>query len=233
MKIGSYKILSGSLIKLLAVITMLIDHAALILNGSIGLLNTPLLGDRITLYFIMRKIGRLAFPLFCFLLVEGFLHTKNRKRYGQNLLLFAIISEIPYNLMIRDKVFAFDGQNIYFTLFLGFLALCLIESSLKNVYKALFLLPSVVIIPYLNLDYGLKGFLLIVLLYVMREQKVFRALLSFPLLSGGYPAWCAFVPISMYNGKRGFINNKPLKYCFYVFYPLHIVVLLILKTIIN
>ena len=75
--LAKYQILSGSHLKLIAVVTMLIDHTALILLPCLPILQTPLFAD-FTLFAILRKIGRLAFPLFCFLLAEGFHHTKNR-----------------------------------------------------------------------------------------------------------------------------------------------------------
>ncbi|MCM1104139.1 MAG: conjugal transfer protein TraX [Clostridium sp.] len=131
--------ITGSTIKLIAIIAMLIDHiAAVILERMLmraGYLlattNTNLLSEWIAehrlLYFsymIMRLIGRFGFPIFCFLLVEGFLHTHNRKKYALRLCLFALVSEIPFDFAFRGEWFYTGYQNVFFTLFLGLLAMC-------------------------------------------------------------------------------------------------------------
>ena len=121
---GKFKILSGSTLKLIAVISMLIDHIALVLGPELEFLTASLLtvgGRDITCYYIMRRIGRLAFPIFCFLITEGFAHTRNPKRYALRLLIFALLSEVPYNLMVGQTLFYTARQNIYFTLLLGLL----------------------------------------------------------------------------------------------------------------
>ena len=90
-----YRILSGSALKMIAIITMLIDHI-----GAVILSMYPpaqkvlftLLGREYSVYLIFRDIGRVAFPIFCFLLLEGLRHTRSRFLYGRNLLLFALIS---------------------------------------------------------------------------------------------------------------------------------------------
>lgn len=216
--------LNGSHLKLIAIVCMLIDHTAVILGPTLDLFQTSLFSS-FTVYSLMRKVGRLAFPLFCFLLTEGFIHTKSRLKYGCRLLAFALLSEIPFNLMHNGTLLYPGAQNIYFTLLLGFLVLCLLESSLPEVYKLLILVPGVVLVSFLHVDYGTTGVLLILLMYLLREQKLMRSLLALPFLSGGYAAWCAFVFIGLYNGKRGFISGKVLKYAFYVFYPAHILLL--------
>ena len=97
-----FQILSGSMLKLLACIAMLIDHTGAIILSHYPPALTELFyinGKGITFYRIVRDIGRCAFPIFCFLIVEGFLHTHDRRKYGRNLLLFALISEIPWNFM--------------------------------------------------------------------------------------------------------------------------------------
>ena len=230
MKLQKLQILDGSWLKLLAVVTMFIDHAALILLPCFPILRTPLFAGY-TIYKVLRKVGRLAFPLFCFLLAEGFFHTKSKLKYGLNLLIFAFLSEIPYDLMRSGTVFSLQYQNIYFTLFLGFCALWVLESPLKIHWKVLILVPLAILLPYLHIDYGRNGVLLIVLLYVLRENRLVASLLALPLLSGGFAAWAAFIPVGLYNGKRGFIRGKVLKYAFYCFYPVHILLLLGIRYI--
>lgn len=132
--------ISGSTIKIIAVIAMLIDHtAAVVMLRQIlanGLRNAAMGGqaqiinwlqENAVLYYgyqIMRMIGRLGFPIFCFLLVEGFQRTRNVKKYALRLGLFALISEIPFNLAITGNLWHTGYQNVYFTLLLGLLALC-------------------------------------------------------------------------------------------------------------
>ena len=119
-----YKVFSGSALKMIAVVTMLIDHV-----GHILLSQYPLAVDvwceigeeQISLYWIFRTIGRTAFPIYCFLLTEGYIHTHDRKKYGLNLLVFALISEIPWNLEHVGKIAYPDKQNVFFTLFLGYI----------------------------------------------------------------------------------------------------------------
>lgn len=130
--------ISGSTVKIIAVVTMLIDHVAAALFTRIlisrGFYYAAGNEQRLIewmkangLLFIvtqlMRLIGRLGFPIFCFLLVEGFQKTRNVKKYAFRLGLFALISEIPFNLAFTGRVWASGYQNVYFTLLIGLLAL--------------------------------------------------------------------------------------------------------------
>ena len=234
MNLSKLKILDGSMLKLIAVITMFIDHAALIVLSNTSFATEPFLslaGKEFSLYFILRKIGRLAFPLFCFLITEGFVHTKNFKKYLINLMAFAIISEIPFNLMISGKFLYLGKQNIYFTLALGAVALWIIDNIENHFKKFIFLALILFSAIILKVDYGYSGIALILIIYILRNNPAVQATLALPVLSGGYAAWCAFIPINMYNGERGFIKGKFLKYLFYAFYPIHIIFLLLIKYI--
>lgn len=114
--------ISGSTLKLIAIITMIIDHTGativqkmLMINADNGLL--------FGMYTVMRSIGRISFPIFCFLLVEGYLHTRNVRKYAVRLAIFAIISDIPFDLALHNTPFNFGYQNVYFTLLIGLLTL--------------------------------------------------------------------------------------------------------------
>lgn len=115
--------ISGSTVKLVGIIAMLIDHFAVAV-----LLRYMYAGgwsDRLyVLYTILRLVGRIGFPIFCFLLVEGFGRTKSKTKYALRLLLFALLSEIPFDLAFSAKVLEFRYQNVFFTLFFGLLAMC-------------------------------------------------------------------------------------------------------------
>ena len=224
-----YKVLSGSAIKCIALVTMIIDHIGVVLmkNSRIVLLHTS--QGAFTLYTLMRKIGRLSFPLYCFLLVEGFLHTHDRKKYGSNLLLFALISEIPWNLEHTGTLF-YEKQNVFFTLFLGFVALCCVEHWREHPREQLAALLMLFLAEMcLQADYGVVGFGLILLMYLLREQRILQAVLGCCFLSSTWVGGLAFIPINLYNGKRGFIHGKTLKYAFYSAYPLHILILYWIK----
>lgn len=134
---GTKRGFSGSTLKIVAIISMLIDHTAAIVierymnsTGAYELIMTgdpaewlPQYGVVYTVYTVMRAIGRLGFPLFGFLLIEGFTHTGNRLKYAVRLGVFALISEIPFNLGIMNNLTDLTYQNVFFTLFLAFLAL--------------------------------------------------------------------------------------------------------------
>ncbi len=237
LSLSKFKILSGSALKLIAIITMLIDHTAVIFaNDFPTLFLTPLLelgSHTITLYYIMRKIGRLSFPIFCFLIAEGFSHTKNQKNYAIKLLLFAFISEIPYNMMKWKGIFYTKSQNIFFTLFLGVLMLYIYEKIKNPLLKTILMLLVGATAVIIKCDYGLIGTLLILFMYVLKDRPVARTVLAYPLLSGGYTTIAVFIPINMYNGKRGFIKSGLLKYSFYLFYPLHILILILIWYILR
>ena len=119
--LANRRILSGSVLKLIAVITMLIDHTGYVFY-AFPAFREPLftaLGETVTIYFILRKIGRLAFPIYCFLIGEGLIHTRNPIKYLLRLLIFAILSEIPFNLMVSGQLLCPEHQNVFFTLLLG------------------------------------------------------------------------------------------------------------------
>lgn len=239
--------LSGSWLKVFAMVSMLIDHVAHVILRYDPAFTEPLLTighHSITWYYLMRSVGRLAFPIFCFLLVEGFQHTHDRKKYGRNLLAFALISEIPFNLTHGGHLFGWS-QNVFFTLFLGFLALCVIrrweeerhavqsQSTIfagHNRRMALRLLALIVTGYILRCDYGSCGVSFILLLYVLRHNEILRAAIGCCFLGSRWIAGLAFIPIAFYNGRRGFIQGSFGKYLFYLFYPLHLLVLYFIKV---
>lgn len=228
------KIINGSWLKIIAVVCMIVDHLAYLILPSFDICGESfeILSKTISIIKICRLIGRLAFPIFAFLITEGFSHTRNHKKYGLNLLAFAFISEIPFNLFLSGKVFNLNSQNVFFTLFLGFVALYVLENIKTDTEKVIYIFGVIVLSLIVKGDYGAKGVILIILLYLLKNQLPFASMLSFGLLSGGVAAWCAFIPINMYNGKRGFIKGKVMKYSFYAFYPVHLLILFAIKKFI-
>ncbi|SFR93946.1 TraX family protein [Anaeromicropila populeti] len=124
--------MSGSTLKLIAIFAMIIDHVAAVLVWSVAYSTNNTQMMEISHY--MRMFGRIAFPIFCFLLVEGFVHTKNRRRYAIRLALFAVISEIPFDLAFSMTPFDFNAQNVFFTLFLGLVVLMGLE-NIQTIWK--------------------------------------------------------------------------------------------------
>ena len=220
---NNYQILSGSWLKVIAIITMAIDHTASYL---------PVLHQWPELCRLMNTVGRVAFPVFAFLLVEGFIHTHDRKKYGRNLLVFALVSQAPWALAHLSSKYWLHG-NVGFTLLLGFLALCIWEYMKEERMKQTLALIGVFLAAYvLKVDYSIGGVSLILLLYVLREQKVLKLILGTCLIARRWVPGVAagFALLALYNGKRGFITGPFGKYFFYAFYPLHLLLLYLLRT---
>ncbi len=237
--------LSGAALKMIGIVTMLIDHigAALLELGVLryqdpeyyfGFLETARGQQMETVDILLRSVGRIAFPIFCFLLVEGYVHTSNYRRYLRNMLVFALVSEIPFDLAVCNRILYMGGQNIYLTLALGLLTLCLLERvktgdiALRSLLSSLVIAGACAAANVLRVDYGLFGVLLIVLFYYLRENRLllFLAGTSVLILGEGREYGLYFILamacICLYNGKRGRIGHK---YLFYWFYPAHLLVL--------
>ena len=220
--------LSGSALKTIALISMIIDHAAFLLLSKTVFGMEPLFtvgSITVTLYWICRKIGRLAFPLYAFLLSEGYIHSNNRFRYARDLLIFAVLSEMPWNLAHSNGIFLVSSQNVFFTLFLGLITIFLADRyrdgrSLKHII----LLIAVFAVSYFfNADYGIRGVGLILLIYLLRNHRIEQALIGSSMFVNNAPViFLSFLLINTYDGTRGFIRTKTLKYLYYAIYPLHI-----------
>lgn len=222
--------ISGSTLKLIAVITMLIDHI-----GAVVLARLLLAGEggetMYQVYYVMRTIGRMAFPIFCFLLVEGFEHTRDQKKYVLRLGIFALISEIPFDLALSSEVFLPSYQNVFFTLFFGMLTIMAFhaveEKKEWNFWQRGILLVGAVVagmgIAWLfRTDYDALGVWCILMLYLFRKNRGMQILAGcLAFCWWELPALLAFIPIAFYNGKRGW----NIKYIFYLFYPVHLLIL--------
>lgn len=215
--------MSGSTLKLIALGSMLVDHLA-----ASGVLLKIYDSDR--LYEFCRSVGRIAFPLFCFLLVEGFVYTRNRKAYLIRLFLFALLSEVPFDLAFFGTPFLFSYQNVFFTLFLGFLTLCGVEELRNREHTAWVWVPilsGIILAFLLQTDYSGFGVILILIFYWFREAPLWRNLISGCVCLGEPAAILSLIPIQLYNGKRGI----PLKYVFYLFYPLHLLLFALIREL--
>ena len=227
-----YQIISGSGLKMIAMTAMLIDHITLYFLRDVDAFQFSFFAvgqQQVTMYYILRSIGRLAFPLYCFLLAEGFAHTKRPYTYGFNLLLFALISELPWNF-IHSGGWLYAKQNVFFTLFFGYCALYLLEYMTEHLFIQLGGILFLFVWAYFfNADYSYMGIAAILAMHLLKKWAVARATVCTCLFSATWRAGLAFIPIAFYNGERGFIRGKVGKYLCYAFYPLHLTVLGILK----
>ena len=222
--------LNGFHLKLIAICTMFIDH--------LGYTLFP--GD-----LWLRCVGRVAFPIFCFLIAEGCVYTHDRKKYALRLLAFALLSEIPFNLMNSGAVWDRYHQNVLWTLLAGALVCWLMDRALKKRAPLSFVLTGAAMVAAYfllgigNTDYGGWGMLLVAMFYAVHRapsgavSKMIAQLFGLTFFSlaamGGYVSielWslAALVPIWLYNGQRGF-SPKAVQYGFYAFYPVHILIL--------
>jgi hypothetical protein len=225
--------ISGSVLKWIAMLSMFIDHAAAVLVEAgwlAGLRAVSYNG-----YLVLRGIGRLAFPIYCFLIAEGMLHTHNVKRYLFRLGVFALISELPFDLAFRRSFFTLNYQNVYFTLFFGLLALSQWQwmTQRKGFYAAwwrqalgaLFIAALAWLAEFCRTDYGWQGVVVISLMYLLRQRPVARDLGSLAVLYTSSTLELAAFPdvvlFRLYNGERG----RQSKYFFYIFYPAHLLLL--------
>lgn len=226
--------ISGSTIKTIAILAMFIDHiGAGVLErymnlNQISFSLTEKMGME-ALYWFMRGIGRIGFPIFCFLLVEGFVHTRNVKKYAARLFAFCLISEIPFDLLFNGKLLEFGYQNVFFTLLIGLLTMCALRAVEKQTWNGigkiicyfLVLLAGMWLADFLRTDYGANGVFTIIALYAFRKNKVTQIIAGCISFLWELPALFAFIPIGFYNGTRG----RELKYFFYIFYPAHLLFL--------
>ena len=227
-----YRFLSGSALKTAAMVMMIIDHTAAVFFQDSAVLLFTVFGYKMTLYNLMRFIGRLSFPLFAFLLAEGFIHTSSRRNYGLRLLLFALISQPAWSLEHTGTLF-YGSLNVFFTLFLGFLTLCAVDRlKEKPLSMTLVLLAVAVFSMTIPIDYKIFGVCLITVMYMLASYPPVRALVGCALLPSKWIGALAFIPIAFYNGKRGFIRGKALQYLFYAIYPLHMLLFYLLKYLI-
>lgn len=225
------RILDGTMLKLLAMVSMLIDHV-----GAMFFPDIPL----------FRIIGRIAMPIFCFCVAEGFYYTKSRRKYLLRLGIFALISEIPFDLALYGW-FMMDHQNVMVTFLVAGMALTLYDrirgsrtSGENKVSKSMTAagIAAVVLLAIgaemLKTDYGAFGVLLVFLFYFMKAQSHYlQQLTAFLFMAvtrnvGVYAyTMLSSIPLVLYNGKKG----KGLKWLFYVFYPGHLMILYLISKV--
>lgn len=262
-RIRHIQFLTGNSLKIIAVLSMVVDHFCKIVlqwllsnhwgvmvdNGQMPWKQFQQIDNFIR--FDLQSIGTIAFPLFCFLLAEGFQYTRDKKRYINLMFTFALISEIPFDIGFFSEYSRMEGtfpfylkyQNVFFTLFLGLLTLaylekfsCKSEAITDKIKSAILQIVCIValslVAELICCDYGMQGILFIVAFYVCRKHRIYQILLfllAYMGITGNQPPLCTLLAclfILLYNGKRGNLN---LKYFFYIFYPVHILALYLIQ----
>ena len=226
--------MSSFVLKIIAIISMFCDH----------------FGD---FYFekttFLNFIGRLAFPIFAFQIAQGYIHTKDIKKYILRLIVFSFISQIPYMLFYHFVFNRIFEVNVIFTLLFGLLSILIYDKYHKFVGVCSCILLGT-IAHFLHFDYGFFGVFIVFMFYVLRDKKIYMSIgfiiavilkyylkiikyaapFTYIFLGNNYSkamyaTFLAIVPILFYNGKKG----KDVKYLFYIFYPAHLLVLGLLK----
>ena len=224
--------LSGAWLKLIAILSMLIDHVnkALIYPNLVS--NDGVLT---TVSNIFDIIGRIAFPLFCFLLVEGFFKTRCRKKYLLNLLIFGVISEVPFDMFTTASFFNMNWNNVMFTLAFVLITIWIIDilkERMQKLPKTLLYFASFIIViimciaaMYLSLDYEHHAILIGYFFYLFHDVPLLAIPFGYASMYTQPWALLGFGLTLTYNGKRG-KQNKMLNYWFY---PAHLLILGILR----
>ena len=208
-------------------------------------------------------VGRIAFPIFAFMAVEGYFHTHNLKKYLLRMLIFAVISEVPFDLMYGGTWFYPVHQNVIWTLMMGLAGIHLMETVRKKKSTFVYILVSAIVVILGGLlgtlsmvDYYGIGVLTVFIFYFFRGRKWWCLLgqmlalywVNVELLGGlMYPirlfgmefelcqqglALLALLPIWLYRGRQGY-HSKPFQYFCYAFYPMHMLVIVLVLNFIN
>ena len=229
------KFLPQEALKIIACLTMLIDHtAAVFLSWDQAL---P-----------FRIVGRLAFPIFCFLIAEGAHYSHNPLKYAFRISIGMVLAEVPFDLLFYGKL-TMEHSSVMLTLLLGLIAILAVQ-KLPNVWLQLPMMAfCVVTAEYLNTDYGGLGVLLVLGMYLARDAKhagilrvVLMTAICWAFNSYKVPiiglfkiplqmfAVLSFIPIELYNGRK-LTTNVLCKWGFYLFYAVHIAALLLIKKL--
>lgn len=235
--------LTGNQLKVLGIVAILIDNmGAVVIQGGIlhaadrALYETIIATQSGHVWMIAGQVcrycGRLAFPIFAFMVAEEFVRTRDRGRYALRMFIFALISEVPFDLAIYHTVFYPYYQNMLFTLFIGIMVIMVMEYTRNLGVQLAALAAGCAAAWVLQTDYNVLGVLLIAAMYWFRHNDTAQLAVGVVLCAvESVSYYCvsalAFAPLVLYNGRRGAFQ---LKYLFYVFYPVHLLVLYGIST---
>ena len=239
--------LSGNALKMIACVLMFFDHMSQgVALNSLGFTPAYVMNDwgipvlsglsaASLIATIATLAGRIAFPIFCFFLVQGILLSGDYKKQIQRLLLFALIAEVPFDLGLFGQIFYWDHQNVLFELALGAATVVGIKKILdgnkkrKQAYAAALFIAAAILAEVLKFDYGLAGIIAMVLFYLAcndRRRTMMMGIFAFLFEASLYGTVYLSLPlIYQYNGKRG----RGGRWFFYIFYPAHLLALYLLS----
>ena len=226
------QVFNGAQLKYMAFLSMLLDHV----NNS---MITPYLdgkGPLLHVSNLLSILGRVAFPLFMFFLVEGFFKTRSRKKYLVNLLIFGILSEVPFDLFTSRELFNKNWNNMMFTLALSLATIWIVDEMkgrLAKKSKALWYGASVLVVVamcavamFFSLDYDYHAIIVAYLFYLFYEKPLYGAALGYLSIIKELYSVLGFAATLTYNGERG----KQYKWLNYAFYPVHLLILGLLRV---
>ena len=230
------KILPQEVLKLIACVTMLIDHFG---YGIVFHLPVPNVVD---LYYICRIIGRLAFPIYCFLLVEGMRHTHEPRKYIVRLGIGILLSELPFDALVQGSI-DWSNQSVMVTLALGAVMLLCMQKTEEKWMKVLLVLPFAILAELAKSDYGGWGIVMIAVFALFEQipmQMVAVLLVNAAVESATISvfgvsvsvqlfATLAMIPIALYSGRK-LTHSKAIQWGFYLFYPVHFLFLWIIRA---
>ncbi|MCR5301958.1 MAG: conjugal transfer protein TraX [Lachnospiraceae bacterium] len=234
--------LSCNILKLIACVCMLTDHIGFgIIRyfNKVNAMDVPpdtykAFSDA---YDICNGIGRLAFPIFAFFVVEGFLHTRDVKKYALRLFIFGLVSEIPFDLGLFKEVYHPDHQNVIFTFFIAVIMLSILKYLTQNAFglskPVIVFICICTVIAFADLalvlktDYSWKCMLLVSVLYMLRSFGDLKYVAGAAAVCWEKYAPASFMLLYFYDP-----SVKPrYKYAFYVFYPLHLLIIYFVSTV--
>ncbi len=233
--------MNRSQLKILAVVSMTVDHIAL-----------TFLPKASVLYYVMRLFGRLAAPIMTFLLTEGYRHTRSKKKYFRRLMLFAAISQPVYFQFVfgRPPINALEYLtcwNVMMSLAIGLLIMMLFDSSIRSCTSIMLLGCLISLAHFCDWSYLIPSWTIIFFCCYERDRKKMvvyyimasvtlqtlvycRQFDSFASFSFQFGTLLAMIPIMLYNGERGNIRHNNLnRWFFYIYYPVHMVLLLVIQ----
>lgn len=214
-----------SVFKFIAVLSMICDHFAIVYGRLVGF-------D--TLYYIGRCFGRLAFPIFAFFIVDGFWRTSDRKKYFLRLLCLAILSEIPYNIFVSGNLIDWSNKNVVFTYVIGFLMIEVLSRLDKRTFwnVAGYMFVFMLVAELIGADYGACGLLLIGAFFLWPLGYKDTTWIYFLIVAAfvvEFGAMSILVGVSLLLLSRYFFwfsfGSKYKRFAFYLFYPLHLLLL--------
>ena len=221
-------------LKYIAVIAMITDHIALAFIG----MDNPV-------GLTMRVIGRLTAPIMCYFLAEGYFYTRSKKNYGRRLLIFALISQVPFSYLLTGR-FLSTKLNMIFTLFFCFMILVCLEKITNRFLRILTCLGIFLICT--ESDWGMVAPLWVIVFTAFRDDKkkmsifylivcLFWTARSVSMAVGDGDMWYsglwqagtvfALPILSIYNGEAG-KSSRFSKWFFYWFYPVHIMIIAVI-----